>query len=94
MDIATIAIWLALILVAVGVVAVVIFGVIAILNGKFRLMSLGAMLIPIVVFLIALAISSGAEHVMSQAAILTSMILLVGACIALLLSGLRSFAGF
>ncbi len=94
MDIATIAIWIALILTAVGVLAILVSGVRSIAQGKFRMSSLIGMAIPVVVFAIAYLLSTGAPEPMVSAAVLTGIILLVVGTIAIFVMGLKGLVGF
>lgn len=94
MDFATLAVWAALLLVGVALVAVVIFGIKSIAEGKFRMTTLAAMVVPVVVFVIAYALSSGAEAPFAAAAVLTSLILIVIAAGAILVIGLKGLIGF
>jgi hypothetical protein len=91
MDFATIGVWIALLLIGLGVVAIVAFGLKSVASGKFRISTLAGALIPIVVFGISLALSAGAEHTLAQAAVLTGLLLLIGALLAVAATGLRSF---
>jgi hypothetical protein len=93
MDIVQIAIWLALGMTAIGIGAILIFALLSVANGKFRPSSLIALVVPAVVFAIAYVISSGGPDPVVQAAILTSLILLVLGVIAILLSGLKGVIG-
>lgn len=94
MDIATIAIWISLLLTALGLVAILLFGIRSIINGKFRMSSLIAMGLPAVVFAISWVISSGAADPLSAAAVLTSLILIVLGVLTVLVMGLRGLVGF
>lgn len=89
MDIVTIAIWIALGLTGLGILAILIFGAIAVANGKVRLSALIAAVVPIVVFGIAYAISSGSPTPLVSAAVLTAIILLVAGMVGILLTGIR-----
>lgn len=89
MDIVTIAIWIALGLTGLGILAILVFGAIAVANGKVRLSALIAAVVPLVVFGIAYAISSGSPTPLVSAAVLTSLILLVVGMAGILLTGVR-----
>jgi hypothetical protein len=94
MDIATLAIWAALIMTAVGALIIVVFGIKSALSGRLRPSALIALAVPVVVFGISYAISAGAPTPFAEAAILTSLILMGIAAVALLVIGVRSFVGF
>jgi hypothetical protein len=94
MEITTLAIWISLVLTAVGLIAIVLFGIRSIINGKFRMSSLIAMAVPAVVFAISYVISSGAAEPLAAAAVLTSLILLVLGVLTVLVMGLRGLVGF
>lgn len=84
-----IAIWLSLALVVLGLLVIVVFGVKGLLGGKHRPWSIGAMLLPLVVFGIAYVISSGSDSPTASAMILTALILLVAGIAAILVTGLK-----
>jgi hypothetical protein len=94
MDIANLAIWIAILLTALGIVAILAFGIKSIVSGKFRMSSLLAMVIPVIVFAISYALSAGNPDPLAAAAVLTSVILIVLGFVAILIAGLRGFVGF
>jgi len=94
MDITTIAIWISLILAGLGVLFIVLSGIRSIAQGKFRMSSLIGMVVPLVVFGIAYALSAGAPDPMASAAVLTCVILLFLGVVAVLIMGLKGVIGF
>lgn len=94
MDLVTLAIWISLGLIALGFIAIILFGIKSIVTGRFRVSSLLAMAIPVVIFAVAYALSAGATYPLIQAAVLTSLILMGLAFVIVMLTGLKSFIGF
>lgn len=94
MDIATLAIWAALIMTAGGALIILLFGIKSAVSGRLRMSALLALAVPVVVFGISYAISAGAPTPFAEAAILTSLILMGIAAVALVIIALRSFVGF
>ena len=84
-----IAIWLSLGMVALGLLVIVVFGIKSLAEGKHRLWSIGAMLLPLVIFGVCYAISLGAAEPATTAMILTALVLLVGGIIAIVLTGIK-----
>lgn len=93
MDIVTIAIWIALILTVVGFVFILLSGVRSVAQGKFRVSALIGMIVPVLVFGIAYALSAGAPDPLVSAAVLTAVILLILGLLAVLLMGLKGVIG-
>lgn len=89
-----IAIWLSLALVALGLLVIIVFGIKSLASGKHRPWSIGAMLLPLVIFGITYAISSGGPEPATTAMILTALILMAGGVLAILLTGLKGLIGF
>lgn len=94
MDLVTIGIWIALGLLGLGLLTIIAFGIKNVATGKFRVFSLVAMLIPLVVFGVAYALSAGSPQPFTSAMVLTALILLLLAALAILFTGLRGFIGF
>jgi hypothetical protein len=86
-----IAIWLSLGLVALGLLVIVVFGIKSLASGKHRPWTIGAMLLPLIVFGICYAISLGAPEPATTAMILTALTLLVGGIIAIVITGIKGF---
>lgn len=84
------AVWAALILVALGVIAIVVFGLRNLTYGKIQPLSAIAIVIPVLV-LVLLGLILGEWD---QAAIWTVVVMFSLAAIALLASGLRGLSGF
>lgn len=83
------AIWLALILIGVGVLAIVVFGLRNLTYGKINPLSAVAIGVPLLIFVI-LGLIMGQWDL---AAIWTVMIILALALVALLLTGVRGLSG-
>jgi hypothetical protein len=94
MDLVTLAIWAAILLTAVGVLAIVLFGLKSAASGRIRVGALIGLSVPVVIFGISYAISAGSPTPFAEAAILTSLILMGIAMLALVIIGLRGFVGF
>ena len=86
-----IAIWLSLGLVALGLLVIVVFGIKSLASGKHRPWTIGAMLLPLVVFGICYAISQGSPEPATTAMILTALTLLVGGVLAIVITGIKGF---
>ncbi len=84
-----IAIWLSLALVAIGLLVIVVFGIKSLMDGKHRLWSIGAMVLPLVIFGICYAISLGTAEPATTAMILTALVLLAGGIVAIVLTGIK-----
>ena len=83
------AIWLAIILVAVGILAIVVFGIRNLTYGKVDPLSAVSIAVPLVIFAI-LGLVIGKWDV---AAIWTVVIVFALAIVALLVSGIRGLSG-
>lgn len=94
MDLVTIGIWIAIALTAVGILTIVIFGIKNIASGKFRIWSLVAMLVPVVIFGVSYALSAGSPQPFAQAMIFTALALIVIGAVAVLFTGLKGLIGF
>jgi hypothetical protein len=81
-----IAIGLMLALVAIGVAAMIGFGIKSIIEGKQELMKIGVYLVPAVIFAISYLISGG----VTDAAILTMLITMAILAVMLIVTGLRT----
>ncbi len=81
-----IAIGLMLALVAIGVAAMIGFGIKSIIDGKQELMKIGVYLVPAVIFAISYLISGG----VTDAAILTMLITMAILAVMLIVTGLRT----
>lgn len=84
------AVWAALILVVLGVVAIVIFGIRNLTYGKINPISMAIVAVPILL-LVLLGLIMGDWD---QAAIITVVIMFVLAALGLVASGLRGLTGF
>ncbi len=89
-----IAIWLSLAMVAIGLLVIVVFGIKGLASGKHRIWTIGAMVLPLVVFGICYGIASGGPDPAITAAIMTSLVLLVAGIAAILVTGLKGIIGF
>jgi hypothetical protein len=89
-----IAIWLSLAMVAIGLLVIVVFGIKGLASGKHRVWTIGAMVLPLIVFGICYAITSGGPDPAITAVILTALVLLVAGIIAILVTGLKGVIGF
>jgi len=94
MDLVTIGIWIALALIAVGILSIVLFAIRNIASGKFRVFSLVAMVLPLAIFGLSYALSAGSPQPFAQAMIFTALILLALGALAILLTGLKGLIGF
>jgi hypothetical protein len=81
---------IAIVAVAVAFVFLVVFGVRNLSRGKHSMFTVGAIVIPFIVFAICAAITAGAW---AKAAILTVMIMSLLAILGLIMSGLRGLTG-
>lgn len=84
------AVWAALILVVLGILAIVIFGLRNLTYGKINPVSMAIIAVPIVLLLLLGMIMGDWD----QAAILTVVIMFSLAALALIASGLRGLSGF
>lgn len=84
------AIWLSIILVSLGIIAIVVFGIRNLGYGKINPLSAVAIAVPLVLFaLLGLIIGEW-----DLAAIWTVVIMLIVTVLALFLSGVRGLSGF
>ena len=86
-------IWLVLAMIALGLLVILLFGLKGLVDGKHRPWSIGAMLLPVVVFGIAYALSAGSDTPAASAVVLTAVILIAVGIIAVLVTGLKGFFG-
>lgn len=84
------AVWAAIILVGLGVVTMVLFGLRSLAYGKISWMSILIVVIPIVL----LVILGLAMETWSEAAIMTTLIMLGLGVLGLFISGVRGVSGF
>lgn len=84
------AVWAALILVVLGILSIVVFGLRNLTYGKINPVSMAIIAIPIVLLLLLGMIMGD----WNQAAILTVVIMFSLAALALIASGLRGLSGF
>ncbi len=89
-----IAIWLSLAMVAIGLLVIVVFGIKGLASGKHRIWTIGAMILPLVVFGICYAITASGPDPAITAVILTALVLLVAGIVAILVTGLKGIIGF
>jgi len=89
-----IAIWLTLAMIVVGLLVIAIFGAKGLVSGKHRPWSIGAMLLPVVIFGISYAISAGGPDPAAHAGILTMLVLLFAGLAAVVVTGLKGILGF
>ena len=87
-------IYLVLAMIAIGLVVILLFGLKGLVEGKHRPWSIGAMLLPVVVFGIAYALSAGSDTPVAAAIVLTAVILMVVGIVAVIVTGLKGFLGF
>lgn len=88
-----IAVWGTLILIALGLLIIVVFGIRSLLAGKFRPWSIGAMLLPVVVFGIAYVLASGPDPA-ATAGVWTVLVLMAVGAAAILVTGVKGLVGF
>lgn len=88
-----IAIWLSLAMVAIGLLVIVVFGIKGLASGKHRIWTIGAMILPLVVFGICYAITASGPDPAITAVILTALVLLVAGIVAILVTGLKGIIG-
>lgn len=86
-------IWLVLAMIALGLVVMLIFGLKGLFEGKHRPWSIGAMLLPLVVFGISYALSAGSDTPAAAAVVLTAVILIGVGVVAVVVTGLKGFIG-
>lgn len=84
-----IAIWLTLAMLVIGLLVIAIFGIKGLISGKHRPWSIGAMLLPIVIFGIVYLFSAGSPDAATEAGITTAVVLLVGGFAAAVITGLK-----
>lgn len=89
-----IAIWLSLAMIAVGLLVIVVFGLKGLASGKHRIWTIGAMLLPLIVFGICYGIAAGGPDPAITAAIMTALFLLVAGIAAIVITGLKGVIGF
>ena len=87
-------IYLVLAMIALGLLVILFFGLKGLVAGKHRPWSIGAMLLPVVVFGIAYALSAGSDTPAAAAVVLTAVILIAVGIIAVLITGVKGFFGF
>lgn len=86
-------IWLVLAMIALGLLTMLVFGLKGLASGKHRPWSIGAMLLPLVVFGIAYAMNAGSDTPAAAAVVLTAVILIGVGIVAVLVTGLKGFIG-
>ncbi|MEM1043323.1 MAG: hypothetical protein AAGI91_11925 [Bacteroidota bacterium] len=84
-----IAIWLSLALVALGFLVIAVFGIKSLIDGKHRVWSIGAMVLPLAIFGVCYALSLGTAEPATTAMILTALVLLAGGIVAIVLTGIK-----
>ena len=94
MELAAILIWAVLIAIVVGVLIMVVSGIRNLIGGKFRMWSLLAMVIPIVLFVIGYLIYSGSTYPLTSAMIFTVLAMIVVGIGAIALTAAKGFIGF
>lgn len=89
-----IAVWITLILIAGGLLIIAVFGIRNLVSGKFRPWSIGAMLLPVVVFGIGYLLASGGPDPAVTAGVWTVLVLMAIGAIAIVVTGLKGLTGF
>ena len=84
-----IAVWIAVALTGLALLAVAIFGVVSALNGKLRPVALASMVIPLVIFGLLYFVFQGDPQPAAKAAVVTTLVMVVLGIGAVLFSGIR-----
>lgn len=89
-----IAIWLSLAMLALGLLIIAVFGLKGLVSGRHRTWTIGAMVLPFVIFGVCYALSAGDPDPAVRAALLTMIVLLVAGLLAIAFTGLKGAIGF
>ncbi len=88
-NLVVIAVWIAVILTALGLLMVAIFGIRSAINGKMRPVAVVSMVIPAVLIVLLYFVFSGQDLALAKAAVVTTVVMIVLGIGAVLLSGAR-----